>query len=829
MWSITNLRTNRLVGSNKVLFGVQTADTVFDNYELYDLRNKPPMWDRIPPLQAVEDVPFIYNFSSNVSDPDTPLGQLRVSTSSPYVTDINGLAVTFEFPNGITQAVVPLVLHDQTAQAIGVVNFTILPVNDPPSHDMKTEHLATEDVPLTIDFSIHVWDVDNETEDLIIRLDDQYATIEGLNLTVTFPEGILKYDIWLNLTDGLLDTPIHLNFTIKPVDDPPSISTLGEFTAIEDQTSVFNITQFLFDIDTPVRELAVIVGNPNCTVIGQELHFRYSLGGFNEIVLVQVTDGRNLVDANLSVIVEERNDAPIIHIISPRLFTEDEAKTVDLSPYIDDEDTPLEELNINSDHPAIVEVTDFNITLLFTQWEPEHEVNFTVSDGFLITMGSFLVQVKEVNDLPEIIGLGELLPPIVILIDEGGELWFDVLVSDEDNMIFEYSVDTSWDGLVVFANGSLRVIAEKDDINEYRATIEVDDGNGGTASLDISVEVKNVNDPPTLPIIHKPNNHTVVEERTNVTFAVEVNDPDLWLGQSLTIQWISNISGVIKALTSDDTLEFITDALPVGEHRITIKVSDGEYEREVWMELTVLEKYVPPPEKEEPFFTEPTGIASILLILLVVIVLVAWMATKGRKDEREEIETDITMSEQVTVEIDEPVQDLAGLSEELDRLATGLEAQRDAEQAISPPELEPVQETITIPEQVAPLSDEEIAARAHAGEVRDVMNALTQLPRGLPTALWDKDMAKLAKEIVDGPKRTTSDGTLLVEIEGNWFTADHTKIGSFLREWKEESVAAVSISDEERGKMLTQLEQRLAEGKLSEETYERLRKKYESQ
>ncbi|NOQ53582.1 MAG: hypothetical protein GQ558_03130, partial [Thermoplasmata archaeon] len=164
---------------------------------------------------------------------------------------------------------------------------------------------------------------------------------------------------------------------------------------------------------------------------------------------------------------------------------------------------------------------------------------------------------------------------------------------------------------------------------------------------------------------------------------------------------------------------------------------------------------------------------------------------------------------------------------ELDRLATDPEEQRELEAAQAPPA--PQLETLAVPEMgvVMEVSDDEMADRLHATQVRDVGKALTQLPRGLPTALWNKDLSELARDIVDGPKKAAPDGTKLVQVDGNWYSADHTNVGTFLREYKEEVTSRPSIDVDDRVKKLDQLDERLLDGKISEETYERLRKKYE--
>jgi len=116
-----------------------------------------------------------------------------------------------------------------------------------------------------------------------------------------------------------------------------------------------------------------------------------------------------------------------------------------------------------------------------------------------------------------------------------------------------------------------------------------------------------------------------------------------------------------------------------------------------------------------------------------------------------------------------------------------------------------------------------VAEQAHAREHRDVMRVLTQLPQGLPTTLWGWDMAELARAIVDGEAKRTPDGTPLVRVKGRWYVADRSNLGTFLREWDEGG----ADTPEERRRKLKQLEKALLDGKVSEQTYRELRKKYE--
>jgi hypothetical protein len=348
------------------------------------------------------------------------------------------------------------------------------------------------------------------------------------------------------------------------------------------------------------------------------------------------------------------------------------------------------------------------------------------------------------------------------------------------------------------------------------------------------VVVSNVDDPPTAPIITSPLNHTTVEEGTNVTFRVDAYDPDMSLGQVLTVTWVSNVSGLLMTLTSDGSLAFTTDALPVGDHRIDVTVTDGTHVRTVWLELTIIERYVPPPPPpEEPsFFTRPAGIAAIVIVLVLVVigVLLGVSWTRRRLAEREAEEEERARAEAERhrqAEASGPITmggDLARLHHDLGDMVTKLEAQRAAEASVAATTAPspPLELVLTVP------TVEDEADRERTREMREVMRALTQLPQGLPTSLAGWDMAELARTIVDGEKRTAADGTPLVIVKGRWYCADRSNVGTFAREWKEPAPAPGGpLTDVERARKMEKLETALLEGKITEETYRELKAKYE--
>ncbi len=571
--------------------------------------NDPPKWLSVPELHAVEDVPFTYDFSASVSDADTLIGDLGITSPSPYVTSISGLEVTFNFPNNVTDTSVPLMLSDGVSQAVVDVTFTVQPVNDPPAHDIPQQQTATEDVPWTIDLSSHVWDIDNDLSDLSIWEDSPYTTIDGLKLTVLFPEGVLEHTLLLNISDGLNLTVATIHFTVTPVNDPPVIGPLAEFTAVEDQVLVLNLTSYLSDMDTPIEALTVEVSDTtHCTVVGQELHFLYTVGGKDHYITITISDGYLEDEQELTVHVQEVNDAPVVTTPPPLQVFEDERTTMYLTVYVWDEETARDQLVIECEHPAVVGIEGLGIALLYTTWEETHSIQFTVFDGLILTNGNFDVQVQEVNDAPVITGLGDLSSPTYITVQERSEGWYLIHVEDEDSTSFAFTVESDWTGVSALSNGTLHVLAGSNDFGEFPASLIVDDRDGGIARLNINITVVNVND---LPVITEllPSDGTEYKKGKTIVFSVTTSDAD---GDALTITWKNGD----QVLGAGSPFEY--SKLSKGEHVITIVVDDGTGVTEETFKVKVTE------EEESP------SVGLSLTILAMVLCAVIAISRRGR-------------------------------------------------------------------------------------------------------------------------------------------------------------------------------------------------------
>ena len=181
--------------------------------------DQPPSWSSMPVLTAVEDVPMTIDLSGNLSDPDTPLANLTLSSSSPYVENITGLSVTFLFPNGVLNANVTLVARDANNSVQAIVQFTIEPVNDPPRWEPRLERLPDGELDTFYSFNLTATDEDDEVEDLAYASDAEFFSNSPTGEIAFIPSYEMTGPNWFNVTvydpRGLHDT-MELLLLIEP-------------------------------------------------------------------------------------------------------------------------------------------------------------------------------------------------------------------------------------------------------------------------------------------------------------------------------------------------------------------------------------------------------------------------------------------------------------------------------------------------------------------------------------------------------------------------------------------------------------------------------------
>ncbi len=275
-------------------------------------------------------------------------------------------------------------------------------------------------------------------------------------------------------------------------------------------------------------------------------------------VNITVRDMRGSSDwRNMTVSVDNVNDAPVITTTDVKTATQDELYSVTYNATDADGDTLIWSLNTNATW-----LTLSGSTLTGTPSNADvgiYWVNISVSDGHGgIAWHNFTLTVKNVNDPPNITtdDVTTATQGVIYSVE------YNATDPDGDALIWTLSTNASWLNL----DGShLWGIPDNADVGTYWVNISVSDGNGGIDWHNFTLTVLNVNDPP---VITTKDMDTATQ---GVLYSVTYNatDPD---GDSLT--WTLNTNALWLSLTGS-TISGTPTNVDVGAYWVNISVSDG--------------------------------------------------------------------------------------------------------------------------------------------------------------------------------------------------------------------------------------------------------------
>jgi len=456
-------------------------------------------------------------------------------------------------------------------------------------------------------------------------------------------------------------------------------------------------------------------------------------------------------------------------------------------------------------------------------WHGEDNITFIASDGELRASQTVTVTVLPSNDAPRVINInGNPIEGnhVMLKVVQDEKLVIDLEIIDIEGDGFTFTVDSEIIQVDVSLN---RLVFEptNDDVGTIDFTLRVFDPDDRDAfsEVHITIEVEDVNDEMDSPMIHTPDGGDEFDEGVEITFTGTCMDPDLRNGQVLNFSWSSNISGHLGYGTSLSAI-----LAEPGIHCITLSVSDGEFTKNVDMNITVIA--IDGPEPPDPTNGDVENgddngfmILSVILVIVISTMLVFVISRRRAKDVSDS-EPLIDTGDATALEMD-PEATLPALASVIEQTIKELEQERsvsrtdmDLEQVSQTPD-EGWEESISEPLDMT-------IDRDHIKDVRDVMRSLTQLPRGLPSSLSSRSMEDLATDIVDGTKGRADDGRPVVNINGRWYYCDGLDPETYMREW-EAKPARPSLSASERDVRLNKINDLLIDGKISEETYKKLR------
>ncbi|MEM2869749.1 MAG: hypothetical protein QW379_04925, partial [Thermoplasmata archaeon] len=318
----------------------------------------------------------------------------------------------------------------------------VTPVNDPPRIQEIPDIRVTEGMEHFLDLSPYITDVDSKLESLTLTTNSSYARVEGLGLYLSYPAGVEGEVVEINVSDELDYATASFRVFVEEYNKPPEITVPSQppwnIIMVEDSEYVMYLIDKAVDEETPSDKIvwnviAVNAGNP--PIFRAEIYEQNVLKivpapnayGTGSIVLVAVDEQGKEDSRTVGVQITPINDAPMISRIPDVKMMAGTTKDIDLSMYIMDVDTPLEELRLASSSP-LVSVDGLRVRLFVKADTVEREdvIPLTVSDGTDTSMGEFLLRILFPPMIPQD------LPDIKVMEDKTFELDLKEYSLDKD-------------------------------------------------------------------------------------------------------------------------------------------------------------------------------------------------------------------------------------------------------------------------------------------------------------------------------------------------------------------------------------------------------------
>ena len=515
---------------------------------------------------------------------------------------------------------------DDNTNVTNFFNVTVRPVNDPIKLLKVGDKVPGQDVMVFfaeegqwLNLTLDVFDVDTG-ETYRFSINRSLPTFRVLPTedprlwTLAFqPRNRDVGTLYINLTvtDGA-GSYDHVNMVIhvRNVNNAPRLVGVKDMSVLEDHWLNFTVWALDEDIDIGIMDTITFSTNRTDGVGDDDLpNFGFTVDPMNPThirvwflptnddvgdvyVEFRVRDGFATQGAwqdirSMRITVENTNDAPVLIevdgvsigdiLLFPLRATEDQALTISLLAHDDDRD------------PLTFYVNDPRFKLEQTAGDVTAKLRFTPTND---DVGSILVvvsvwdnhntfdevvlnvTVENVNDAPVIMTFeakdARGTAQLSFTLWEGQTFVAPILVSDpdSDNLTF-----TDLEGLFTITvdpgdphRATFEWTPAQSDVGMHTTLVQVSDGDGGKATLGLSLAVEDINDPPTTaPVTQRAFVNPVPFD------AGQATDPE---GDALTYTWDF---GDYSAVATGSNLTHVTHIYPrMGTYRLTLTVSDGK-------------------------------------------------------------------------------------------------------------------------------------------------------------------------------------------------------------------------------------------------------------
>ncbi len=465
--------------------------------------NDPPVFYTCPDLSVHYDDPYRFDYSPYIEDIDTPQEELSLTTDDPDHTSVNGLKVTYEYPEEMVgeTVLVSLTVSDGDKSSTQLIEVNVTD-NYPPENTERIPDVTLEENSTrrnVFDLDNYITDPDN---------DSLYMSYGATYINVTIYESNHTVDIvsrgnWNGMervtfraTDpGGAIVEQTINVTVTPVNDPPKIKDLPPFVVHWEHPYTFDLRWYISDSDNEIEELDISTSDPeNVTVEGTTLHMLYPKKSYEYTVplTIYVSDGIDTTFEPTTVKVGDDYPPEVLKPLPDISFKEDESleNAFALDNYFHDRDSETiyytsgnVKVEVHIHHDVEGTPADFSAE---ANWSGSELVTFRATDeeGALIE-DTINVTVIPVNDPPVI----EDIPHQKGYVDESWVLDLDEYIYDIDNKKEELIVSVNDENVIQV--GHKLIFDYSEDVKSDNITLIVSDGELQTrGSISVSVSVR---------------------------------------------------------------------------------------------------------------------------------------------------------------------------------------------------------------------------------------------------------------------------------------------------------------------------------------------------
>ncbi|MFH4537758.1 tandem-95 repeat protein [Vibrio alginolyticus] len=447
---------------------------------------------------------------------------LLVDQSQGTLTDNGDNTFTFEpTSNFYGEVNLTFDISDGQASAPSTAKIDVEIVNEGPEVSGPVDAVVDEDGSITItqeDLLANATDVDGDNLEAVnLSTNDPNATIvenaDG-SFTITPSENFFgEIEFTYDVTDAIETVAADLNLTVNPVNDLPDVPDLsfttedGEAITITEAELLAQATDIEGD-DLSVVNVTSLSDTVQVTNNGDGTYTLTPEQGFfgNVDLTFDVSDGTDVVAANIDLKVEFVNDAPEA---APIVADLDEDGSILVTQEMllenasdqDGDDLYATALETNDPNASIVDNGDGTFTVTPSQhFNGDIEFTYEVSDGELSVANEMTLTVNPVNDIP-------IVAPGMYHIEEDGSILFtqeDLLSGaidiDGDDLTVT-SINYSGDEGTVTDNGdgTFSFVPEEHFSGDLQFSFTVSDGTD-EVEQDINVHIEAVADAPDLVI-----------------------------------------------------------------------------------------------------------------------------------------------------------------------------------------------------------------------------------------------------------------------------------------------------------------------------------------